>query len=489
MKSISTKLWLIIIGFTALILTLTLIIGFSLFNKYYYHTITSNMITEAKGISDIYYQAENEEEFKKEVDRLRNVLKEEIIVTSNSMLLAGCIPFEQASKDMLISAEERGQLVEGKTVVHKGYHSRFGKQILAVVVPLFRDDRMVGAVFLYSSLALLQEDIDEIQNLILFGGIIAIAAAICIGFFLSKKLSSPLIRMEKVAQQMTKGNYEVSLEERSKDEIGRLSTSLNQLSAALVKQEKLRRDFVANVSHELRTPLSFLQGYSEILLDGVDNPKESEEYLSIILEETKRLRRLVDDLLNLTRLDIEQQIVNRSPIDWAKVVQSVINNFKPIAEEKGIILSYKAADDLRPVCGNVNQLKQVLINLLDNAHRFTSSGGEIEVLLSLKSDHVTTQVRDTGKGIPEEELPMIWERFYKVDKSRAGRSGTGLGLAIVKDIIQDHGGQIKVESEEGKGSIFTFTLQICPDAKCDEYGEYSKCDKCDNCDKVTGGVK
>ena len=460
MRSISIKLWLIIMGFALLILTLALIIGSVLFSNYYLKSLTSKMIKEGNAISSMYYKAQNEEQFMQQVEQLRNVLEEDIFVTSNSRLLAGCIPFEQASKDMLISAEERSQLVNGEVVVHKGYHPRFGKKILAVVVPFFQNDRMTGAVFLYSPLATVRENIGAVQHLVFYGGLLSILAALFTGYFLSKRLSRPLIHMEKVAQKMAQGNYQNSLEVRSQDEIGRLSLSLNHLSAVLAKQDQMQRDFVANVSHELRTPLSFLQGYSEILLDGGVNPKDSKDYLTVILQETKRLRRLVDDLLELSQLGSDQHKVKKAPGDWAQVVRRVIGNLTLIAQEKGIRLNCQVPEGLPPVWGNEDQLERVLINLIDNALRFTSGGGQIEVLVARNADVLVTQVKDTGQGIPEEDLPMIWERFYKVDKSRTSKSGTGLGLAIVKNIIQDHGGHIEVTSQEGRGTTFTLAFPI-----------------------------
>lgn len=479
MNRISTKLWLIIIGFALLLLTLTIIVGSVLFENYYFNLITDKMIKEGKAISSLYYQTKDDNQFMQQVEQLRKVLEEDIIVTSNSKLLAGCIPFEQVSKDILISAEERSRLVRGEVVIREGFHPRFGKQILAVVVPLFRNDRMVGAVFLYSPLATVSEIVGQVQHLVAYGGILSVLVAVFIGFFLSRRLSGPLIRMEQVAQKMAAGDFRDLLEVRSNDEIGRLSASLNYLSAALAaniqkleqekdrlsnilnqerKLEQMRRDFVANVSHELRTPLSFLQGYSEILLDWVDDPEESKDYLNIILHETKRLRRLVDNLLELSQLESGQLKVKKAPVDWGEVVRRVVGNLLPLAQEKGINLTYLTHNGLPTVWGNEDQLERVLINLIDNALRFTSSGGKIEALVSGNPDFLVTQVADTGQGIPEEDLPLIWERFYKVDKSRTGKSGTGLGLAIVKNIIQDHGGQIDVASEEGKGTTFTFTL-------------------------------
>lgn len=460
MKSISIKLWLIIIGFALLTLTFALIIGSVLFSNYYLKSLTSKMIKEGNAISRLNYETQNEEQFMQQVEQLRNVLEEDIIVTSKSKLLAGCIPFEQATKDMLISAEERSQLVNGEVVVHKGYHPRFGKKILAVVVPLFENDRMTGAVFLYSPLATVRENIGAVQHLVIYGGVLSIIAALFIGYFLSKRLSNPLIYMEKVAKKMAQGDYQNSLDVRSKDEIGRLSLSLNHLSAVLAKQEQIRRDFVANVSHELRTPLSFLQGYSEILLDGVDNPEYSKDYLTVILQETTRLRRLVDDLLELSQLGSDQHKMKKAPGDWAQVVRRVMGNFTLIAQEKGIKLNCLVPEGLPLVWGNEDQLERVLINLIDNALRFTSGGGQIEVLVGRNSEFLVTQVKDTGQGIPEEDLQMIWERFYKVDKSRTSKSGSGLGLAIVNNIIQDLGGHIEVTSQEGRGTTFTFTFPI-----------------------------
>lgn len=461
MKSISIKLWLVIIGFALLILTLAIFAGSILVKNYYFNLITAKMVKEGKAISTLYYQAKDRDEFLEQVEQINSVLEEDIIVTSNSILLAGCIPFEQASSDMLITAEERGRLVRGEVVIHKGFHPRFGKRILAVAVPLFEDERMAGAVFLSAPLATVSEIVGQVQYLVAYGGILSIIAAVFIGFFLSRGLSGPLIRMQQTAQKMAAGDFQNLLEVRSQDEIGRLSESFNHLSKVLARQEQMRQDFVANASHELRTPLSFLQGYTEILLDGVDKPQERKDYLTIILQETKRLRRLVDDLLELSRLEAGLPKV-KTFVNWSGVVERVTGNLSPLAQEKGINLAYHVPAGLPAVWGNEDQLERVLLNLLDNAMRFTSPGGMIEIEVRGLKGFLLTEVKDDGEGIPEKDLPLIWERFYKVDKSRTGKSGTGLGLTIVKNIIQDHAGQIEVSGRVEGGTTFAFTLPIHP---------------------------
>ncbi|MDT3699574.1 MAG: histidine kinase dimerization/phospho-acceptor domain-containing protein [Thermincola sp.] len=397
MKSISIKLWLVIIGFALLILTLAIFAGSILVKNYYYNLITAKMVEEGKAIGTLYYQAEDRDEFLRQVEQLNSVLEEDIIVTSNSKLLAGCIPFEQASSDMLITAEERSRLVRGEVVIHRGFHPRFGKRILAVAVPLFRDGRMVGAVFLSSPLATVSEIVGQVQHLVAYGGILAIIAAVFIGFLISRGLSGPLVRMQLTAEKMAAGDFRNLLEVRSQDEIGRLSQSLNHLSKVLAEQEQLRRDFVANASHELRTPLSFLQGYSEILLDGVDDLQDKKEYLTIILQETKRLRRLVDDLLELSQLEAGLPKV-KTAVDWEGLVERVTGNLAPLAQEKGIVLVRRTPSGLPAVWGNEDQLERVLLNLLDNALRFTSPGGKIEVQVVHRKGFLLTQVIDNGVG-------------------------------------------------------------------------------------------
>lgn len=235
------------------------------------------------------------------------------------------------------------------------------------------------------------------------------------------------------------------------------------------KLEKLRRDFVANVSHEIRTPLSMLQGYSEALLDDIAaSPEERQELVQVIHDESLRMGRLVKDLLDLARMEAGHIEMRLDRVDLAALVKRVHRKFLVYAKERGITLLCTLPEaDLHIQAGDEDRLEQVLTNLLDNALRHTQSGAEIEIAAQYgqvdDKPFVALKIQDEGQGIPQEDLPYIFERFYKADKARtrgATSGGTGLGLAIVKNIIEAHHGRIDVTSTIGKGTTFTMLLPV-----------------------------
>lgn len=227
--------------------------------------------------------------------------------------------------------------------------------------------------------------------------------------------------------------------------------------------ETIKKDFVANVSHELRTPLASIKGYSETLLDGGIEEKETlKEFLRIIDRHATRMARLIDDLLILSRLESHQMTIVSAPVDIKEMILSTIPGFEKQARDKGITLSVEMPDKLPKALGDRDRLEQVVVNILDNAIKYTASGGSVRISASRSDGHVRVDVKDTGIGIPADDIPRIFERFYRVDKARSRElGGTGLGLAIVKHIIQGHNGKLNVESTPGRGSVFSFMIKSC----------------------------
>ncbi|MEK7773747.1 MAG: ATP-binding protein [Deltaproteobacteria bacterium] len=227
--------------------------------------------------------------------------------------------------------------------------------------------------------------------------------------------------------------------------------------------ETIKKDFVANVSHELRTPLASIKGYAETLLDGgMDDKDTLKEFLKVIDRHATRMSRLIDDLLTLSRLESHQMTIVSAPVDMKDIIQATTKGFEKQARDKGITISSRIPDGLQRASGDKDRLEQVLVNLLDNAIKYTQSGGHVSVAASSGNGTVRVDVTDTGIGIPAGDIARIFERFYRVDKARSRElGGTGLGLAIVKHIIQGHNGRLYVESEPGKGSTFGFSLKAC----------------------------
>lgn len=266
---------------------------------------------------------------------------------------------------------------------------------------------------------------------------------------------------------MARGDYSRRVEAKSKDEIGLLAESLNSLATelqekidALERLDRTRREFVANVSHELRTPLSIMQGYTEALIDGMaESEADRQKYLGNIHEEILRLRRLVTEILDLRKIEAGRLEMEIKEVSLPDIARRVVYKLQSLAEEKNISVSQNFSPKLPAAHADPDRLEQVFINLLDNALRVTPDGGKIEIAIKALKEKLQISISDTGPGIPPEEQPLIWERFYKVDKSRTRiGGGTGLGLAIVKEIVEAHGGSIEVLSHPGAGTIFVFTL-------------------------------
>ncbi|NNU90379.1 MULTISPECIES: ATP-binding protein [Anoxybacillus] len=225
--------------------------------------------------------------------------------------------------------------------------------------------------------------------------------------------------------------------------------------------DKLRKDFIANVSHELRTPIAMLQGYSEAIVDDIAaTDEEKKELAKVIYDESLRMGRLVNDLLDLARMEAGHLTLHHEQVPLKPYIERIIHKFQALAKEKGVHLLVEMNDELI-VSFDPDRIEQVLTNLIDNALRHTDEGGEVRVIVDADEEVVRISVQDSGSGIPEEDLPFVFERFYKADKARTrGRSGTGLGLAIAKNIVEAHKGTITVHSKLGEGTTFTFTLPL-----------------------------
>ncbi|MFQ5442117.1 MAG: sensor histidine kinase [Thermodesulfobacteriota bacterium] len=227
--------------------------------------------------------------------------------------------------------------------------------------------------------------------------------------------------------------------------------------------ETIKKDFVANVSHELRTPLASIKGYSETLLDGGIDGKRRGEFLRVIDRHATRMSRIIDDLLILSRLETERLSMVSNPVDLKDLITSTVRGFDKQARDREIGLKTRIPEDLPGVSGDSDRIEQVVVNLLDNAIKYTPAGGSVRVSAGADDGYVRVEVSDTGIGIPSGDIARIFERFYRVDKARSrDLGGTGLGLAIVKHIIQGHNGKLHVESTPGRGSTFSFSLASIP---------------------------
>ncbi|MGI6584556.1 MAG: sensor histidine kinase [Lutisporaceae bacterium] len=315
------------------------------------------------------------------------------------------------------------------------------------------------AVYIITTLEYMQTTIAAIRKQFLYIFVTAIALASAMSFILSQSFSKPLKLINNAALEISKGNYNTRIDLRSSREIKELGNTINNLAKQLTRVEQIRREFIANVSHEIRTPLSYLQGYSEVLQDGlVESEEERKKYLGIIMDETARLKRMVDEILQLSQIEAGYIQLQCEPFSMDLMIRSTIDKMLPYASKRNIDIKYIKTSENELTCfGDENRIKQVLINLINNAIKHSFDYGEILINAYRKGENIFVCVRDFGEGIPEVDLPFIWDRFYIVDKKRSENS-TGLGLAIVKNIINSHGCDIHVKSVNGEGTEFCFYL-------------------------------
>ena len=277
----------------------------------------------------------------------------------------------------------------------------------------------------------------------------------------------PLRKITYATEQYATGNMHYEFQVESDDEIGYLAVCLNYMASQIAGAEDDQKKFVANVSHDFRSPLTSIRGYLEAMIDGTISPEMHQKYLEIVLNETERLTNLTNSLLTLNNLNTKGMMLNRSDFNINLVIRNTAASFEGTCRKKTMAIELILTGDEMYVNADKDKIQQVLYNLIDNAIKFSHHDSVITVETALKKNKLFVSVKDTGIGIPKDDLKMIWDRFYKSDLSRGrDKKGTGLGLSIVKEIINCHGEHINVISTEGAGSEFIFSLQLS--AKNDE---------------------
>lgn len=330
-------------------------------------------------------------------------------------------------------------------------------------VPINVDGNQVGT---YHNLGLrfdprlpLSAQLTRLYRSLILASVGAVVASVILGVFLARTLTRPIREITSATKKIARGDLEQQVPIRSKDELGELAASFNQMSADLTQSRDLRRQMTADIAHELRTPLTVILGHTEALSDG-ELPPDPETF-EILYDETKRLNRLVEDLRTLSLSDAGELQLNRSKVQPGDLLERAAAARRPEAKSKEIDLLIELEDGLPAVDIDADRMTQVLVNLLDNALRYTPAGGWINLSAKREQEGVEISVIDSGAGIPAQDLDHLFERFYRGDKSRQREEGgSGLGLAIARSLVESHGGEIRVESQPGEGARFIIELPI-----------------------------
>jgi two-component system sensor histidine kinase ResE len=577
-KSVVAKLWVAIVILMIIILTLLSMGLFQLVENFYYSQIARNLINQGQQIAELYKNAPHNLQVSSQIEMISRIINAHILIVDKEGQIQACNTMMQLPPGSVFQDRELAEVFNGQIAIKRGFHHHFDTQMLSVALPINVDNEIKKAILMYTPVAPITATLASLRRLIYFGLLGSIVLASILAFFLSKNLSKPLIKMNEVAMEMAKGNFNHRIPVSTSDEIGVLSATFNYLSAQLkqnisalsyekeklenvltsmtdgvitldsagqiilynpqakkllndcgeikegalltdcvyltevnvlfnevIKErtikkgeispsdktlsvrlsplfqpeneeiigvvvvlqditkerrlEQMRKEFVANVSHELRTPISLIQGYAEAIMDGLaDNPEQRKHFLKIIHDEANRLKRLVDDLLELSRLQTGAIELNKEWVNVEQLCLQLRDKFKSALDQEGLAFRWEICDDATEIWADRFRIEQVLINLMSNAIRYAKKGS-IKIDVGKDDQGFLIKVSDTGAGIPARDLPYIFERFYRADKSRNRESGgTGLGLSIVKNIVDAHGGKITVESKEGEGTTFRIFL-------------------------------
>ena len=350
--------------------------------------------------------------------------------------------------------------IEGETVAREGnLGGTLDKKLLYVTTPLWTRRGIEGTVIVCSTVPYIQNMQLGVMRMFFFAVMFVIMLTLLIAAWFSQRISKPVKEMTMVARQIAAGDFTQRVSHDAEGELGMLAASFNQMTVALGEMDEVQSSFISDVSHELRTPMTIISGFVEGVLDGTIPETEHKKYLEIVLSEIKRLSRLVNDLLEMSRLNSGKIEYKMVPFDIAESMRKAIVAFEQGINEKKIDIDVDFESDSMSVMGNSDSVYRVITNLMDNAVKFTPEGGNISIKIKTAGSKTKIAIENSGNGLSEKELNHIWDRFYQTDKSRSSaKRGAGLGLYIVKNIMKAHNNEIYAESEEGKWTRFTFEL-------------------------------
>ncbi len=411
--------------------------------------------------SDLYTNQTSLDTVKNQIDALALYQGSTIwiINPSGRLVLSSDAPIDVENEVVI---ENFDSTITGGSYYTEGtFFNSFENPVLSVFAPISYNFKVQGYVVIHTSV---ESMIDEANNLLLISYtmlIILFVLSLIILIVFTEIVYIPLRKITEAAEQYAAGNMHYELSVESDDEMGYLAATLSYMANEIARSEDNQKKFVANVSHDFRSPLTSIHGYLQAMQDGTIPPELYPKYFGIVLAETERLTKLTNSLLTLNNLNTKGMILDRTTFDLNNVIRNSAASFEGTCKQKSIAIELVLTGAAMPVSGDMGKIQQVIYNLLDNAVKFSHHNSIIKIETTEKKNKVFVSVKDSGIGIPKDDLKLIWDRFYKSDLSRGkDKKGTGLGLSITKEIIHAHGEHINVISTEGVGTEFIFSLPI-----------------------------
>lgn len=453
-SSVRYKIWLYLIVFSLSILLCLWLFQVIFFDGYYKWYKTKELGKTINLIA-LNYKEENSEEMLENISYTKEIcielIKDNKLVYSSNSFNKGCIINTKENfnyKNEFIEEDKNAE----KYILK---NTRFNNKTLVLASKLNSNTH----IFLSASLEPINATVTILRSQLFYITLLVIILSLIVSYYISKIISNPIIKMNKKASQIAQGNYDITFENSDIEEINELSKTLNLACSELIKTEDLRRELLANVSHDLKTPLTMIKAYAELIKDVTYNNKEKmDKNLNTIIEETDRLNLLVNDILELSKIQSNTTPLNIEKFDLNELIKTIINRYDIWKEIKEYKIEYQEKENTI-IKADKKRIEQVIYNLINNAINYT--GDDKKVIINIKEikNIYKIEIKDTGKGIQKKELEFIWDRYYKIDKTHQRvQVGTGLGLSIVKNILIEHNFEYGIETKINKGTTFYFKI-------------------------------
>lgn len=436
-----------------------------LYSKLYLESIEESLIYQGKQTVEHYHFGELSEHIIEKIDWYNIISEYEIIVVDELENLNNHFPYK-IDYESLVNPMDIVQLEQGKHVLKEGYVEELEREILGAIFPIKSGQSLIGVIYIYVPLADIQDVFIESVPILLMVGTIFFLLLFFIVNQIWKSIYRPLNNLQRMAHEISQGNYSHQLNVERQDEIGDLTEAFNEMSKSLAQQEERKKEFTANVVHELRTPLTYVRGYVEALKNKLYNsPEEAEHYLSTIEKETDRISKLINDLEDLNHLQENLYSIQLQPIVLSQLLFDTLELFKIHQTEKQLSFETHVDEDII-IMGDPDRMHQVFYNTIDNACKYATENSTITILLRKDGSHAEFFINNVGTTINKEDLKRIGERFFRTDKARnRATGGTGLGLSIVKEIVRLHDGTFSITSDEKDGTSVTIQLPLLDESE------------------------
>lgn len=459
MKKLSTKIWVLIVIFLVITVLFMYVLTDFLYQQLYVDDTEQMMIEVGTKLQTLYDGGKVTEDLITSVETYSQYSNLNVFAVRNPKELSACVPFD-VDYDTLIGPDERQKLLNGEDIVKIGYEPRFERQVISVVIPLTDQNRLEGIIYLYYPLAKISELANQEVIFLLGSAFIFMFIMAYLVHYGLRRIMRPLKELQGAVEMMSQGHYETRVVANSKDEIGKLSKAFNEMAEAIQRKDEEEKTFLATVSHELRTPISYIKGYSEALQNNMIEDNKKDETIALIAREANRMGRLTNEIMQLAHhsQDTAKEPIQLYPIPLAETLRETAYILERKADSKSITLHLDVDDDII-VEADDEKLKQIFINLIENAINYSHEGSIVQVKCFAEGQHAIIAIRDNGIGIPAEDIPRLTERFYRVNKARSrADGGSGLGLSIVEQLIKEQYATMKIESELGVGTVVTIRM-------------------------------